>query len=67
MTLSSIMHRHPDGLLTLGIPELNRPGVELLESLGFEATAPCLRMVRGKRAAAGDASRYFAIAGGDIG
>ena len=65
--LSTTIHQHPGGLLALGISELNQPGVELLKSLGFKATAPCLRMVRGKRAAAGDASRCFAIAGGDIG
>jgi GNAT superfamily N-acetyltransferase len=65
--LTTIMHRHSDRVLTLGITEENSRGAELLESLGFEATAPCLRMVRGRATAAGDASCYFSIAGGDIG
>lgn len=51
----------------LGIPEPNRHGCELLVSLGFVATPPCLRMLWGDKRAVGDHESYFAIAGGAVG
>lgn len=53
--------------VTIDVPEPNRDAVRLVRELGFEETAPCLRMVRGERRAAGDPSRNFALATGATG
>ena len=54
-------------LVTLDVPEPNRDAVRLVRDLGFEETAPCLRMVWGERRAAGDPSGNFALATGATG
>ena len=53
--------------VTVGIPGPNAAGRGLLDELGFHATEPSLRMVRGPRVVVGDPGRVFAIAGGDVG
>lgn len=53
--------------ITLGVPGRNPEAVSILERLGFEPTAPSLRMVRGPLAAVGLPSRNFAIANGAVG
>jgi ribosomal protein S18 acetylase RimI-like enzyme len=65
--IETILFSHPDKQHSLGLIEHNRPAVEMLEAFGFEASPPCLRMVRGEQPETGDALKYFAIAGGDIG
>jgi ribosomal protein S18 acetylase RimI-like enzyme len=54
-------------IVTIDVPEPNRDAVRLVRELGFEETAPCLRMVWGERRAAGDPSRNFALATGATG
>lgn len=53
--------------VTVDVPEPNRDAVRLVHELGFEETAPCLRMVWGERRAAGDVARNFALATGATG
>ena len=53
--------------LTVGVPGPNTAAQEILRRLGFEPTAPSLRMVRGPRAAGGLPNRIFAIANGAVG
>lgn len=54
-------------LVTIDVPEPNRAAVGLMGRLGFEATAPCRRMVWGEQQAGGDAARNFALATGATG
>lgn len=53
--------------ITLGVPGPNTAAREILRRLGFEPTAPSLRMVRGPAAADGRPDRIFAIANGAVG
>lgn len=54
-------------LVTIDIPEPNRAAVAVVRGLGFEETAPCLRMVWGVRQAGGDLERNVALATGATG
>jgi ribosomal protein S18 acetylase RimI-like enzyme len=53
--------------LTVGVPGPNQQAAPLLETLGFEPTPPCRRMIRGPRQAEDNTSGIFAIANGAVG
>lgn len=65
--LDEILRNARASRYVLGIPAVNTIGVQLLQSRGFTATAPCLRMIRGDREHDGRPQEVFAIAGGDRG
>jgi ribosomal protein S18 acetylase RimI-like enzyme len=54
-------------VITLGLPEANRAGRELVGSLGFRPVPSCRRMVLGQRVGEGVPESIFAIGGGAIG
>ncbi|MBP1621192.1 MAG: GCN5-related N-acetyltransferase [Acidobacteria bacterium] len=54
-------------LVTIDIPGPNRAAVTLVRALGFEETAPSLRMILGVRHAGGDLERNVALATGATG
>ena len=54
-------------LVTIDIPGPNRAAVTLVRALGFEETAPSLRMILGVRQAGGDLERNVALATGATG
>lgn len=65
--IAAAQARAGDRRVLVGIPEPNRPGLELLDTLGFEAVASCRRMRLGRPLPGVDLSRQFAIASGAVG
>jgi len=65
--VSSCLARHPGRPFLLDAPEHSASWCQWLESLGFAAERPFIRMFRGNNAHAGLPCRQFAIAGPEFG
>ena len=65
--LQTVLADYYDSIVVVGVPEVNRVAVGLLESHGFGRTPSSLRMIRGERAAESEPGKLLAIANGAMG
>ena len=65
--LQTVLADYRDSSVVVGVPEVNRVAVGLLESHGFARTPSSLRMIRGERTAESEPGKLFAIANGAMG
>jgi ribosomal protein S18 acetylase RimI-like enzyme len=65
--LEAVLADTADEPVAVGVPGVNKSAAALLESSGFRRSDPCLRMIRGPIAGAGQPQNIYGIANGAMG